>query len=46
MHAMAWGSIVVAVIAAAGAIIAWRYLPARATSPSGTEPFEVGEVLA
>jgi EmrB/QacA subfamily drug resistance transporter len=46
VHAMAWGSIVVAVIAAAGAIIAWRYLPARATSPSGTEPFEVGEVLA
>jgi EmrB/QacA subfamily drug resistance transporter len=29
-HAMAWGSIVVAVITAAGALIAWRYLPTRA----------------
>ena len=27
MHAMSWGSIVVACIAAAGALIAWRYLP-------------------
>jgi EmrB/QacA subfamily drug resistance transporter len=30
MHAMSWGSIVVACIAAVGAFIAWRYLPAHA----------------
>jgi hypothetical protein len=27
---MAWGSIVVACVAAVGALVAWRYLPARA----------------
>jgi EmrB/QacA subfamily drug resistance transporter len=30
INAMSWGSIVVAAIAAVGALIAWRYLPARA----------------
>jgi len=33
VHAMAWGSVVVAVIAALGAVIAWRYLPATAPEP-------------
>jgi EmrB/QacA subfamily drug resistance transporter len=35
VHAMSRGSIVVAVIAAAGALIAWRYLPARGEESAG-----------
>jgi EmrB/QacA subfamily drug resistance transporter len=34
VHAMSRASIVVAVVAALGAVIAWRYLPARATDQS------------
>ena len=30
VHAMSRASIVVAVVAALGAVVAWRYLPARA----------------
>jgi hypothetical protein len=33
VHAMSWGSIVVAGIAALGALIAWRSLPAHAPEP-------------
>jgi EmrB/QacA subfamily drug resistance transporter len=34
VHAMSRASIVVALVAAAGAIIAWRFLPARTAAPS------------
>ena len=34
---MSWGSIVVACIAALGAVIAWRYLPARAEHAADVE---------
>ena len=37
MHAMSRASIVVALVAALGAVIAWRYLPARAAAQL-TEP--------
>jgi MFS family permease len=44
MHAMSWGSIVVACIAAAGAVVAWRYLPAQA--PEGHPDDEPVDLVA
>jgi hypothetical protein len=35
VHAMSRASIVVALVAALGAVVAWRYLPARAAEPDG-----------
>jgi EmrB/QacA subfamily drug resistance transporter len=40
MHAMAWGSVAVAAMSAVGALIAWRYLPARADASQGTVVLE------
>jgi hypothetical protein len=37
VHAMSRASIVVALVAALGALIAWRHLPARSIGSSGTE---------
>jgi hypothetical protein len=38
VHAMSWGSFVVAVVAGAGALIAWRYLPAGASEDRPAPP--------
>jgi len=38
VHAMSQASIVVAVVAAFGALIAWRHLPARALAPAPAHP--------
>ena len=48
VHAMSTASIVVAVVAAVGAFIAWRYLPARGVEQQGESGASAGarEVLA
>jgi hypothetical protein len=39
VHAMSGASVVVAIVAALGAVIAWRYLPARvASEQSNVQP--------
>jgi len=50
VHAMSRGSIVVALIAGVGALIAWRYLPARASEQlaeenDDAEAVQVGRTL-
>ena len=46
VHAMSRASIVVAVVAALGAVIAWRYLPARAPGRSPAPGLDaIGESL-
>jgi len=38
VHAMSWASALVALVAALGALIAWRYLPARVNAPASAPP--------
>ncbi len=38
VHAMSWASALVALVAAFGALIAWRHLPARVSGPAPTPP--------
>ncbi|MEA2247133.1 MAG: hypothetical protein QOH46_1662 [Solirubrobacteraceae bacterium] len=42
VHAMSWASIVVALVAALGAFIAWRHLPARGAELDGSAPALAG----
>jgi len=38
VHAMSWASALVALVAALGALIAWRHLPARVNAPAPAPP--------
>jgi len=38
VHAMSWASALVALVAALGALIAWRHLPARVSAPAPPPP--------
>jgi hypothetical protein len=45
MHAMSWGSIVVACVAAIGGVIAWCALPAHAPESDVNETDPEGELV-
>ena len=44
VYAMSRASLVTAVIAVAGAFVAWRFLPARATEEADAQAFDVIDV--
>ena len=45
VYAMSRASLVTAVIAVAGAFVAWRFLPARATEEADAQAFDVIDVI-